>query len=197
MWGIIHSVMASLRWKRMIRDLLGNEAMRAYRLAYNAFAFMSFLPILALLRALPDRQLYAVPAPWRYLMFAAQAAAAMLLLLGLLQTDSLHFVGLRQLVRAEGESRLVRTGLYGWVRHPLYLFGLVLLWLTPTVSRNLLTVYVLLTVYIFIGATLEENRLLDEFGATYSDYRSRTPMIIPTPRIWRRTLPKAVATAKR
>ena len=44
---------------------------------------------------------------------------------------------------------------------------------------NLLAVILVLSVYVFIGAALEERRLLHEFGAAYSEYRSHTPMIIP------------------
>jgi protein-S-isoprenylcysteine O-methyltransferase Ste14 len=179
LWGVVHSWLASSEAKGLARRQLGERPMRAYRLAYNAFAAISFVPVLALLRALPDEGLYVAKIPWLYLMLAGQVAAACLLALGLLQTDPLYFIGFRHTAKSVGSSRLVITGLYRWVRHPLYLFGLILLWLTPAMTVNLLTVFIMLTAYIFIGATLEERRLVEEFGDSYIDYSRRTPMIVP------------------
>lgn len=153
--------------------------MRAYRLFYNFFALLSFLPILWLIHILPDRTLYAVPVPWIFLLLAGQGLAGLCLLIAVLQTDTMSFVGLRQVLEGEGSSVLVTDGFYRWVRHPLYLFGLLFLWLTPVLTVNLLIGYVALTIYIFVGAYFEERKLAREFGAAYLEYKSRTPMIVP------------------
>lgn len=181
----MHSWLASLPVKGLARRVWGEKGARAYRLAYNAFAAISFVSILVLMRALPDHLIYVVPSPWRYLMIVGQAVAAIMLMLTLLQTDTLSFAGLRQLAKGEVQSNLVTKGYYGWVRHPLYLFGLLFLWLTPVMSANVLVVFVTLTAYIFIGALFEEHRLLQEFGAAYVEYKSHTPMIIPGLRLRR------------
>jgi protein-S-isoprenylcysteine O-methyltransferase Ste14 len=99
----------------------------------------------------------------------------------------LAFAGLRQLVGEEEPSQLVTTGFYGWVRHPLYLFGLLVLWLTPLMTLNMLVVYLSLTGYLLIGASFEEHKLARNFGAAYAAYKARTPMIIPLPRFLGRT----------
>jgi protein-S-isoprenylcysteine O-methyltransferase Ste14 len=182
LWAAVHSWLASLRAKGLARRLFGDPGTRVYRLAYNAFAGVTFLPILVMMRVLPDKVLYVAPSTCLFVMLAGQGLAAACLLIAMLQTDTLHFVGLRQLARQREESGLMTGGFYGVVRHPLYLFGLVFLWLTPYMSLNLLTVDVLLTAYIFVGATFEERRLLREFGTAYEDYRRRTPMIIPLPK---------------
>ena len=178
-WGAVHSWLASPPAKDFAARVLGERIARAYRLAYNAFAFLSFLPVLILMRALPDRRLYAIPTPWMYFFLAGQAIAGLCLLMALLQTDTLHFVGVRQLIARPGAPELNTRGFYSLVRHPLYLFGLLFLWLTPIVSENLLTLFILLSLYLFIGAGFEERRLLSEFGRRYEEYRRRTPMIIP------------------
>jgi protein-S-isoprenylcysteine O-methyltransferase Ste14 len=165
--------------KDLARRRWGDKSARAYRLAYNAFAAISFIPILILMKSLPDHLIYIVAAPWRYLMIVGQGLAAILLLVALLQTDTLSFAGLRQLAAGEMPAKLVTKGYYGWVRHPLYLFGLLFLWLTPVMTANVLVVFISLTAYIFSGALLEEHRLLQEFGAEYAEYKSRTPMILP------------------
>jgi len=102
-----------------------------------------------------------------------------LLILGVLQTDTLSFVGLRQLVEEEKPAKFVTGGLYRLVRHPLYTAGLLFLWLSPQVTVNSFTLYAAVTIYILIGAYFEERKLLREFGEAYADYRSRTPMLIP------------------
>ena len=178
-WGGVHSWLASEPVKRAARRVIGGAGDRIYRLAFNVFAGVSLLPILLLARLLPDHALYSVPAPWLFLMLAGQVAAIVCLVVALLQTDALHFLGFRQLVQPESGSALNTGGFYGMVRHPLYLFGLVILWLTPVMTVNVFTLFALLSLYLFIGAGLEEMRLVREFGPQYEEYRRRTPMIIP------------------
>jgi protein-S-isoprenylcysteine O-methyltransferase Ste14 len=72
-------------------------------------------------------------------------------------------------------------GFYCYVRHPIYSFSLLLLWLTPAMTVNLLTVYVLTTLYFYVGSLHEERRLLAEFGEAYRDYQQQVPRLIPRP----------------
>lgn len=179
LWGVVHSVTASLGFKDLLRRVLGGGFMRFYRLLYNVFSVISFAPILYLAAVLPDKILYQVPPPWSYLMLAGQGISALLLFVAVLQTDTLSFVGLRQLFEEEKPGKLVTKGFYHIVRHPLYTFGLLILWLSPSVSVNSFIVYVALTIYIFIGAYFEERKLLREFGQEYQVYKTLTPMIVP------------------
>ena len=177
LWGVIHSFLASGLAKDLFRLKAGK--MDFYRLAYNIFAGMSFLPILYLMATLPNREVYRILAPWSHLMFGGQLFAALMLFVAFLQTDSLAFVGLRQLFEAERTGALVTRGLYRVVRHPLYTFGLLFIWLSPSVTQNSLTVYIGATLYILIGAYFEEQKLLHEFGEVYAAYKKNTAMIIP------------------
>ncbi len=178
-WGIVHSILASMQVKGFLRGILGSGFMRVYRLSYNIFSLATFAPILVLMKRLPDRSLYVVLSPWVYAMLAGQIAAALCLLVTFLQTDALSFVGLRQLIEEEKPAALVTKGFYRLVRHPLYLFSLLFIWLSPIMTVNMLVVWISLTAYLFIGAYFEERKLLREFGAAYADYKSRTPMMIP------------------
>lgn len=178
-WGVIHSITASLGFKESLRRTFGDGFMRFYRFLYNVFSVVSFAPILYLMVALPTRGLYQVPSPWNYLMLAGQGLSALLLLLAVLQTDTLSFVGLRQLFEEEKPGKLETKGFYRFMRHPLYTFGLLFLWLSPGMTVNSFIVYLSLTVYILIGAYFEERKLLREFGQEYADYKAVTPMIIP------------------
>lgn len=178
-WGVVHSLMAALSAKQAFRRRFGPSLMRWYRLGYNLFAAASFLPIASMIAVLPDRPLYQIPAPWSYLMLAGQALALLLLFVAVLQTDTLSFVGLRQLFGPEQAGTLVTGGLYRFVRHPLYTAVLLVLWLTPVVSANTFTVISGLTLYILVGAWFEERKLLSKFGSSYAEYRRVTPMLIP------------------
>jgi protein-S-isoprenylcysteine O-methyltransferase Ste14 len=129
---------------------------------------------------LPDRDLYQVSPPWSYLMLAGQGISVLMLFVAVLQTDALHFVGLRQIFDREKKGSLITSGLYRFVRHPLYTFGLLILWLSPNMSVNTLIVYSSLTIYILAGAFFEEKKLLREFGQEYAEYKTVTPMLIPS-----------------
>jgi protein-S-isoprenylcysteine O-methyltransferase Ste14 len=179
LWGAVHSWMASLGFKETVRRRLGEGAARSYRLVYNAFSVVTFGPILLLVKVLPDRPLYAVPAPWLFFMVAGQLAAIVCIIIAVLQVDAAAFIGLRQVIQGEEAPHLVTNGFYRWIRHPLYLFGLLILWLTPVMTRNLLVAYLALSAYLVLGALFEERKLLREYGAAYAEYRARTPMLIP------------------
>ena len=179
-WGIVHSILASLETKAWFRSVLGEGVMRYYRFAYNFFSVISFALILFLMAILPDRVLYQIPAPWVYLSLAGQLGAVVMLIVGVLQTDTLSFIGLRQLIeKKERSSELVVRGLYRWMRHPLYTAGLIFIWLTPIMRENSLIVFIALTIYIIVGAYFEERKLEREFGSSYAEYKAETPMLIP------------------
>lgn len=179
LWGIVHSLLASLGFKNFLRRALGNGFMKFYRLLYNLFAVISIVPVLYLMLVLPDRTLYQMPFPWNYLLRVGQVISVLLLLVAVLQSDALSFVGLRQLVEEDEKNDLVITGFYRFVRHPLYTLGLLILWLSPVMSMNSFTVYMALTVYIIIGAVFEERKLQRQFGQEYINYKSVTPMLLP------------------
>jgi len=128
---------------------------------------------------LPDQDFYQIPTPWSYVLLAGQGLSVVLLFVAVLQTDVLAFVGLRQLFQEEQTGKLVTRGFYRMVRHPLYTFGLLALWLSSSVSLNAFIVYLGLTIYILVGIYFEERKLLREFGQAYADYQSVTPMLIP------------------
>jgi protein-S-isoprenylcysteine O-methyltransferase Ste14 len=177
--GVVHSWMASLKFKDTLRRLLGNKGMKFYRLFYNIFSVISIAPVFYLVLALPDNDLYQIPTPWSTMMVAGQGFAVLLLFAAVLQTDVLSFVGLRQLFEDEKPGKLVTRGFYRMVRHPLYTFGLLALWLSSSMSLNAFIVYLALTLYILVGIYFEERKLLREFGQAYADYQSVTPMLIP------------------
>lgn len=186
-FGGLHSLLASLRAKALAVRWLGDAGRRGYRLFFNLSALLSFAPILVLVALLPDRRIYAIPLPWALLTGALQLAAALGMLVSVLQTHPLHFLGLEQLARPESAGdhprELVVRGAYRYVRHPLYFFSLVILWLSPLMSWNVLAFNLGATAYMALGAwLLEEPKLIEAFGEQYRAYQQSTPMLIPLPK---------------
>lgn len=179
LWGLVHSLLASMGIKDLFRRTLGNGFMKFYRLFYNIFAVVSILPVLYLMLTLPDAPLYQVPTSFSYVMRLGQLLSVVLLFAAVFQTDLLSFIGLRQLFVEEKTGRLIISGLYRYVRHPLYTFSLLILWLSPNMSLNSFIVYSALTIYILVGIIFEERKLVREFGQEYEQYRSVTPMLLP------------------
>ncbi len=182
-YALVHSLLASAPVKAWAHRTFGAGVERWYRLVYNIFATLTLLPLFLLLAQLPDRTLYVVPAPWRWLLVGGQLLALGSLGIALLQTDVLHFLGLRQIMAAQPAETgsLEVRGIYCYVRHPLYFFSLLVIWLTPAMTVNVFATYLAFTLYFYLGSIHEERRLLDEFGAEYEDYRQRVPRLIPRP----------------
>jgi methanethiol S-methyltransferase len=180
-YGLFHSLLAALKTKARARHWFGPATDRWFRLAYNLIAVVTLLPVLLLPILMVDQEIYLIRYPWVILTLFLQMLAVFVLIVGLRQTGITSFLGLRQLLLPEDTIplRLVTDGLYRYVRHPLYTAGLVIIWLVPILSWNLLALNLGLTAYIFIGVYFEERKLLLEFGDPYAEYRQHTPMLIP------------------
>ncbi len=180
-YGLLHSLLASLTTKAHTRKLFGMATDRWFRIAYNLIAVLTLLPILLLPILLIDKVIYMIHFPWVILTLAIQVVAVTVVVAGVRQTGMGSFIGLHQLFLPEDTTppRLVASGFYRYVRHPIYTAGLIFIWLLPILTWNLLALNIGLTAYIFTGAYFEERKLLLEFGESYAEYRKRTPMLIP------------------
>jgi protein-S-isoprenylcysteine O-methyltransferase Ste14 len=98
--------------------------------------------------------------------------------------DLAQFLGIRQVRENNACSiltddwRLDTGGILGMVRHPWYAGGILIVWARNLDMATILTNLVI-TVYFFIGAFLEERKLLAEFGEEYVDYQQRVSMFFP------------------
>jgi protein-S-isoprenylcysteine O-methyltransferase Ste14 len=179
LWGLIHSLLATHKAKELAGKMFDARQARFYRLAYNLFAGMSFLVVLYVMFRVPDRLVYLVPMPWSLFMIGGELFAVAALFSAFRQTDIWDFIGTRQLGENDKPSKLTTSGLYHYVRHPLYTAGLVFIWLLPLMTVNILAVNISLTIYVVIGAIFEERKLRSAFGQEYIEYSSITPMLIP------------------
>lgn len=79
-------------------------------------------------------------------------------------------------------DRPITTGVLGWVRHPLYLAGILVLW-GHNLNRAGLTTSAVLTAYLLIGTLIEEHRLAAKWGQAWNDYRAQVSALLPWKRI--------------
>jgi protein-S-isoprenylcysteine O-methyltransferase Ste14 len=180
-WGVFHSWLASFSAKRLARKVFGTKIDRYYRLLFVATAVITLLPVLAMVVLLPSRMLWTIPTPWIFLTLVLQFLALVALVATTLQTDVMAFAGVRQVLQPgrEHENVLVTTGLYRTVRHPLYLFSIILFWLSPYMTDLTFAFFLAGTLYFLIGTIPEERKLVQTFGEQYRQYRREVPWLIP------------------
>lgn len=83
--------------------------------------------------------------------------------------------------RFERTSQLVTSGIYRYIRHPLYASLFYGTWGAMLKEVNWLTGAVagVTSVFLYMTARVEERENLEHFGESYQDYRRRTKMFIP------------------
>jgi protein-S-isoprenylcysteine O-methyltransferase Ste14 len=109
-------------------------------------------------------------------------AAGLGLVLVNLGHDHAGLFGLRQAWRPgheEPPERLIVTGPYRWVRHPLMLCLLVFLWAQPVMRPEQALLAGGLSLYVVVGVALEERDLVRRFHPAYDEYRRRVPALLP------------------
>lgn len=181
-FAAIHSLMASLPFKRLIVRVLGSRADILYMPVFSLIAVLTILPLAYLLYKNPGPFLYIVPSPWRWLMVGGQVIAAIVAPRALL--DAPHRFKIRSQLSAPKTLEagpLDIRGIYRWVRDPFLLSGLIIIWLTPFMTVNLLVIYLLATIYLYLGSLHWEKRLVSQFGDEYRQYQKRVHRIIPKP----------------
>ena len=143
-------------------------------------ALLTILPLVYLLYKNPGPFLYIIPSPWRWLMVGGQLIAAIVAPRAML--DAPHRFKIRSQLSAPKTPEagpLNIRGIYRWVRDPFLLTGLIIIWLTPFMTVNLLVIYILTTIYLYLGSLHWERRLVAQFGDEYREYQKRVHRIIP------------------
>ena len=83
-------------------------------------------------------------------------------------------------LKLAGKS-LKRSGLLGYMRHPLYT-GIILIYLGAFFYMpsfiHLVNLGCVIS-YVIVGVHYEEKRLISTFGQEYQDYKSKVPALFP------------------
>jgi protein-S-isoprenylcysteine O-methyltransferase Ste14 len=121
-------------------------------------------------------------------------AFALLCVGTVLRHGALRFLGIRQLLSSpertndlggylEGETteapKLLTTGIYGVVRHPMYMYLLATALVHLVLSLDLLIWALSAMTLLAAALPYEEEKLIVTFGEAYRDYQKRTPAFVP------------------
>jgi protein-S-isoprenylcysteine O-methyltransferase Ste14 len=182
---LIHSALATDYIKNKAWRLLG-ERYRFYRIIYTFISILTFAPaFLVWIKYSGSTPLvYSIP-QWAYpFIILARVLALGIFAYASYQTDILDFIGLKQ---THAKTILITNGAYGIVRHPLYASGILLLITKMDMSQLDLIAVLFVSIYLIIGAYIEERRLLSVFGDKYHKYRQQVSMFIPVKWVMKQT----------
>lgn len=93
-----------------------------------------------------------------------------------------HFLGLTALgigrKSRDSQKKFITWGIYGLIRHPQFTAILMMLWAGRLTDTGLV-INIILSLYLIIGARIEETRLLALYGDQYAQYMKKVPGFIP------------------
>lgn len=179
-FAAIHSLMASLRFKRLAMRIFGQRVEKLYMPIFSFVAVLTIAPLAYLFYKNPGEIIYIVPSPWRWVMVVGQLIAGIITLRAF--TDAPQRFKMRAQLSApntpEAGSLNIR-GIYRWVRDPFTFSTLIIMVLTPFMTTNLLAIYIVTVVYLYLGSLHWETRLVAQFGDEYREYQKHVHRIIP------------------
>ena len=171
-FALHHSVFARSAVKTRLAGLLSVPLERSI---YTWIASLLFIGVCVAWRPVPG-QLYQLSGAAAVAGYTIQLVAIVLAGRSSARLDVLDLAGVRPLLAAPTGTPhvpLVTTGLYGFVRHPLYFAWMLLVFAAPRMTMTRLTFAVLSTAYLAIAIPFEERALVRVFGAHYREYQRR------------------------
>jgi len=185
----LHTFTARQSFKQQIRERIGDRRYYGfYRIIYNIVALVSLAPVTLSIGA-SQKIVWQIHPDIGYVINVLnliQLVGTLGMIGSLFQIDILRFAGIKQVWAyfTEGElplknEPLQHKGLYRYVRHPLYFFGLLSIWFVPTMTDSQLLFTVLASAYFVFGSRWEERRMVNAFGQEYVDYQQSVPWLIP------------------
>ena len=182
-WCGLHSLLITTGVRQWFEGR-GGAWMGYYRLGYVLFSLVSLAALLWFGQTLPQGELLLLPL-WAQGIQAVLFVSALALFIGGARVYDLRvLLGLTewQAYRAGRNApppAFSADGILRRVRHPWYGGGIALLWSLPNLTDLALATRAILTVYLILGALLEERKLIAAFGQPYRDYCRHTPMLFP------------------
>ena len=170
----LSSVLTALSWRS-----LGNPRSHGFY-RYIAWELMAVLLVLNVPFWLENRDAMHQQVSWLLL-----TASLAVLFAGIYQMRRFGRAGERrqddELFAFERTSALVTSGIFRYIRHPMYCSLLLLAWgiACKQPSSVTLLLAVLSSVALWLAARCEERECLAYFGDAYRDYMARTRMFIP------------------
>ncbi|MBW9257390.1 MAG: hypothetical protein K1562_07165 [Candidatus Thiodiazotropha sp. (ex. Lucinisca nassula)] len=182
---LIHSTLASLT----IKQWLASRFPRLtpwYRILFNLLATVLLIPPLIMTWMLRSEPLWMWQGVWSLLAYTLMLLACLGFVWSLRFYDGQEFLGFSQLARRQQQTadqeKLHISPMHRYVRHPWYSLGLLLVWSQDMDPARLVSA-LSITLYLWLGSRLEEQKLVVFHGEPYRQYQQKVPGLIPRP--WR------------
>lgn len=117
------------------------------------------------------------PAHWHPWTWVLPVAGLVLTAVGARAVDVFDLAGIEVTghVHETDGFRLVDTGPYAFVRHPIYLGWLLIVWGVPVMTTGRLVFAIVSTFYLVVAVPFEERSLVTLYGDGYRAYQRRVP----------------------
>jgi protein-S-isoprenylcysteine O-methyltransferase Ste14 len=184
--------MVSRKCKMFLKSIVGETFMKCYyRAVFTVVSAILMFGAYYLISSLPNAVFYTV-SPWvKWPMHAIQIGGMIFGMGSLFVLDAGEFFGIKQIARCrksknpdlsslsiDGLSpfKLITSGVYSIIRHPIYFAGICMITFQPAISYNWFTVMVMADLYFIYAAFKEERILMRVIPEDYSAYRQKVPM---------------------
>lgn len=178
----LHSAFASLWVKNVIREKMPS-VFGAYRLLYNLLALLLFILIVSYQISLPSNPISALPGWIEISGYFLTAVGLIIIGATFIKYDAREFIGFKKMNEFDPANRqLIISGLNTYVRHPIYSGTILALagYLMVSFDYRTLAFCVVSLLYIFIGANIEEKKLIALYGDHYRTYKKNVGMFFPS-----------------
>ena len=179
-----HSLLARTGAKRWLTRFVPAALERA---TYVWVASALFAAVCVFWRGLPGTAYLLSGWPW-WLGVAAQLAGLLVIAGAVTRLDPLELAGVRQALAGSNDTAasasagrgttrdtLRIVGPYRWVRHPIYLGWVLLVWGAPEMPLSRLAFAAISTAYLVVAIPWEERTMAETLGEEYRRYRRRVP----------------------
>lgn len=169
-FALHHSVLARTPLKQWLHERVGPEVERSL---YVIVASLLYLACFLAWQPLPGTW-YAASGLWWYAGAAVQAAGVVVTLIAARTLNLRELMGLEAPRRATGHDQpvpLETRGLYGVVRHPIYLGWLLFVFGAPVMTSTRATFAIVSVLYLVIAIPFEERSLVESVGEPYRRYQ--------------------------
>jgi len=171
-FALHHSLFARAGLKRWVRTMVHPSIERS---VYTWVASLLLVAVCWAWHFVPG-VVYGIPPPWSLLGYVAQAAGLFLTVQGSRKLDVLDLAGVRPVLQTSNAALpphvpLLTRGVFGIVRHPLYLGWALFVLGAPYMTATRFVFALVSTIYVAIAIPWEERALIREFGERYEDYR--------------------------
>jgi protein-S-isoprenylcysteine O-methyltransferase Ste14 len=182
-WCALHSALISVTVTEYLRQRLGAHY-RFYRLFFNFFALLSLAVVILYQHSVRTGPVFDWEGHLRAIQVVLIGLGLLLFVLGARKYDARRFLGLAQIRDGVSTKAMTQTGeldtsgILSVIRHPWYLALLLIIWARP-LDLSVIVLNAVFSIYLIVGAYLEEKKLVREFGEVYRNYQERVSMLLP------------------